>query len=180
MKPIHYFIIFSFSFLQLSSSFSSVHSMEGFEVVVTETLPESMHLSMTLDEITKAKHISRVAETKKKIYSFILNNLNPLLSKHSVSKEMGLFEIASELPINSLIEDIMTFQKNSSTELSPADFMIAVFPKIPRSEDLESFIAHESLYSSKKAAVIDNKNKGFLPQHRYSKSINNRIGDSLF
>ncbi len=179
MKLIHYFILFAVSFTQLTQSFSSTYSMERFEVVVTETLPESMNLNMTLDEITAAKHVSRVAETKKKIYSFILNNLNPLISKHSLSQDMGLFEIASELPINTLIEDIMTFQKNSSTKLPPADFMIAVFPKVPRSEAQENLIAYESLYSPKKASVIDNKNKGFLPQKKYSKSINDRIGDSF-
>jgi hypothetical protein len=153
-----------------------------YEIVVVESLPEDMNLDMSLKEITNAKNKSRVGETKKNIYNFLNQTLSPLLNEYSAGDNKSLVDLAATLPISNLLDGLVAVNNGITdpNKVTPADFMIVIFPKIPDSENvLEKVSSISGLYSKNKASVIDTKWDDFSMIRSYQDLINKRLEKSI-
>lgn len=176
------YIVYFFSF-QPSLSFANTYTSSAYyEIVVVESLPEDLNLNMSLREITEAKSRSRVGKTKKNIYDFISKTLSPILNDYATGDNKSLVDLASKLPMSELIDGLVDVNNGitKEEEVTPADFMIVIFPKIPASELVaQSSSKVYSLYSNKKASVIDLSRDNFNLVRSYQELINSRLEKSI-
>jgi len=153
-----------------------------YEIVVVESLPEDLNLSMSLKEITDAKNRSRVGETKKNIYNFLNQTLSPLLNEYAAGENKSLVDLATKLPISGLMNGITLVNqgKTDPSKITPADYMIVVLPKIPESELVsENPKSTAELYSHNKASVIDSKWDNYSLIRSYQSLINEKLEKSI-
>lgn len=179
MKTYLYIILILTPLFFNNSSFAS-YPLQDFEMIITESLSEDLNLSMSLSDITKAKQRSRIGETKKSLYQILTKRLSPLLSGQAMSSEYNLMALATELPIDAIIADLMTLESKTNGSSQPADFLVVIIPKTPASLQYDQLFPFAPLYSQTKASVIDNHTTGFLPQKSYSELINERVSNALY
>jgi len=177
-----FFCLAALVFFGVNSSAQTYKSNAFYEIVIVESVPEGMSLSMSLKEISDAQNTSRVGQTKNNIYEFVNETVSPILNDFATSENKSLLDLAAQLPIDQLISGLVDVNrgKTKQEDITPADFMIVILPKLPESESISAgYSKMGSLYSKKKASVIDLQEDTHSIITPYSDLLNARIAKSV-
>ncbi len=138
----------------INPSFAS-YPLHDYELVVVESLPESLSLSMSLGQIAEAKDQSRIQGYKNKLYSVLTKNITPLLNSANFAKNYSLYDLATQIPLQKIINEMTTGTDPLEGLRPSADFMVLILPKLTASQSQTRLKKWGHFYSKSKAAVID-------------------------
>jgi|GEM_PF-5660019 len=185
MKFPQFFLCFTaLLFITNTSHASSQGAIQDFELVVVESLPDDLSLDMTLTEIIEAKHRSRLALGKRRVFDRATQALELALKLRETSGPQRLIELAKAVPVKNIVDNILQPEKTSIlefTENNPFDFTIFVFPKSAKhSGGSTEPVSYGSLYPGARTSLIDSQEESTLEARSYNQKINHRLEKSVF
>jgi len=146
-----------------------------FEIVVVESLPPDINLNMSLSQLTESKENSRLEVAKQQIYQSLVERLSPLLSDPSMSSGYNLLQLVQKVPLHRLVADLANLEISRSPDLPPMDFIVLILPRVANHLNHRHELPYQSLYSKRKASVIDESNSLFQAQMTSAEQINRKF-----
>lgn len=151
LKSLFTLVLFYFSFSIASAN--SSYPLPEFEITVIESISESVHLGMSLNQIEEAKASSRLAGLKKRLNTILFTKMAPLLSSPTFSTHFNLLQIPQVIPLQDIIAEMTIAGENGETP-SPADFIIMITPKLSLFNKYGFQKAYSDLYPGNKAPLF--------------------------
>lgn len=177
IKPLFKSLTLFFTlFFPSHSLASSAYPLPEFEITVIESLPESVHLSMSLNQIEEAKENSRLSGLKKKLHAIVFSKIAPLLSSRHFSSSFNLLQIPQFLPLQDIIAEMAAAGENTGTSVTPVDFIIIITPKLPLFNKYSYQKSYSDLYPQNKAPLFTHYNSVWeTPMTSYVDRVNQKM-----
>lgn len=158
-------LLFYLVFWSFGALANDYYPINEYELVVIESLPENLDLSMSLSQINEAKERSRLQVYKDKLYQILTNNLAPLLTGKEFVDGYNLYELVTQIPLQKIADEMFMGHDPLSASEEASDFMVLILPRLSPQEISQTYKSTLGLYSARKASVYS------YPVWSYSDSL---------
>ncbi|MCB0378828.1 MAG: hypothetical protein KDD33_10070 [Bdellovibrionales bacterium] len=161
------------------TSWAKAYPIQQYELVVVESLPETLNLGMNLSQIIDAKEKSRIGHTKRKLYEVMSKRMLDVLQGNATAKEYNLLELVTKLPLEDMVTDVLQIEKQQNDFEGSSDFLVFILPQLPRGQRVDPRTPFAPLYGPHKASVVDTQNPFFNPILGFTDTINYRLQEAI-